>query len=58
MLTGTIVPIFTKGLRGYSMKTKVAKNNIVLIIAILSFAIVVNIVIATDWYQALMVALS
>ena len=53
-----IVPIYTKGLRGYSMKTKINKDNIVLIIAILSFAIFVNIVIATDWYQALMVALS
>ena len=58
MLTGMIVPIYTKGLRGYSMKTKINKDNIVLIIAILSFAIFVNIVIATDWYQALMVALS
>ena len=40
------------------MKTKMNKDNIVLIIAIISFAIFVNIVIATDWYQALMVALS
>lgn len=40
------------------MKTKVAKNNIVLIIAILSFAIVVNMIVASEWYQSLMVALS
>ena len=58
MLIGTIVPIYTKGYSGYSMETKMNKDNIVLIIAIISFAIFVNIVIATDWYQALMVALS
>ena len=58
MITGTIVPISTKGYSGYSMETKTNKDNIVLIIAIISFAIFVNIIADTEWYQALMVALS
>ena len=58
MLTGTIVPIYTKGHRVYSMKTNITKRDIPVIIAIISFAILVNIVVDTGWYQALMVALS
>ena len=59
MLTGTIVPIYMKGHRGgYSMKTKITKQDILVIIAIISFAIFVNIIADTGWYQALMVALS
>ena len=40
------------------MKTKIAKQDTLIIIAIISFAIFVNIIVATDWYQVLMVALS
>ena len=40
------------------MKTKITKDDILVIIAIISFAIFVNIVVDTGWYQALMVALS
>ena len=58
MLTGTIVPISTKGHSGYSMKAKITKQDIPIIIAIVSFAIFVNIIADTEWYQALMVALS
>lgn len=58
MLTGMIAPISTKGHRGYSMKTKITKQDILVIIAIISFAIFVNIIADTGWYQALMVALS
>ena len=58
MLTGTIVPTYTKGYSGYSMKTNITKQDILVIIAIISFAILVNIVVDTGWYQGLMVALS
>lgn len=40
------------------MKTKITKQDILVIIAIISFAIFVNIIADTGWYQALMVALS
>ena len=50
--------IYERAQGGYSMKTKITKQDILVIIAIISFAIFVNIIADTGWYQALMVALS